>query len=122
MKVLLIRYLPPLVWMGVIFSISSLHVLPGPQVTRIVWWDFLAKKSAHMIEYAILYFLWQKSIHYNNKPNYRGYLLSFLIVIGYAITDEYHQSFISGRHPKAYDVGYDTLGAGLMYLRLQKWL
>jgi VanZ family protein len=118
----MIRFAPALIWMMVIFVISSQRVLPGPKSAEIVWWDFLAKKTAHMVEYAILYYFWQRGFHYGSKPNYKGYLWAFIIVVLYAVTDEFHQSFIAGRHPKVYDVGYDALGAGLMYLKLRKWI
>jgi VanZ family protein len=39
----------------------------------------------------------------------------------YAGSDEFHQSFTSGRHPSVMDVGIDTLGAitGALFFR---WL
>ena len=42
----------------------------------------------------------------------RKILLSFLFGIIYAITDEFHQLFSSGRTAKILDVGIDTLGVG----------
>lgn len=105
--------------MGVIFFMSSLSNLPGPQTTEIVWWDFLLKKTAHMIEYGILFYLWQRAIN-GNKPTQKGYLIAFLIIVAYSISDEFHQSFSPGRHPRIYDVGYDILGAFLVYAKLVK--
>lgn len=116
------RFLPPILWMGVIFLMSATSNVPGPKVNQVIWWDFLLKKMAHMIEYAILFYLWQRGLNGNKKPSYKNYLLAFIIVVGYAVTDEYHQSFTAGRHPRVYDVGYDALGAGLMFLKLRKWI
>ncbi len=53
MKIFLIRFAPPLLMMGIIYYVSSLSVLPG---STVVWWDFILKKSAHMTEYALLFF------------------------------------------------------------------
>lgn len=48
------------------------------------------------------------------KPKAKIYLIviySVLFCCFYAITDEFHQSFVFGRGPQAMDVGIDTLGA-----------
>lgn len=73
-----------------------------------------------MIEYGILFYLWQRAINWKGKNNYRGYVAAFIIVLLYALSDEYHQSFSPTRHPKIYDVGYDLLGAFLVYGKLIK--
>jgi VanZ family protein len=39
--------------------------------------------------------------------------LAWGLCILYAITDEYHQSFVPGRSPRGMDVGIDALGAVL---------
>ena len=122
MKKFLIRFLPPVAWMGVIFFLSSLNTLPGPQTQEIVWWDFLFKKMAHMIEYGILFYLWQRAINPGKPKTIRGDLIALLIVGLYAISDEYHQAFSPGRHPRIYDVGYDWLGASLMLMKFRNWI
>ncbi len=88
-----IRWGPTIVWAGVIFFISSLSTLPSPEI---IWWDFVLKKSAHMIEYGIFYFLLSRSTNWNKKP--KNYWLPAFLAIIYALTDEYHQSFVPGRH------------------------
>jgi VanZ family protein len=50
---------------------------------------------------------------------------SLLLAIFYAVTDEYHQTLVSGRSGKILDVGIDSLGAisGLIsMLKLNKYL
>ena len=38
--------------------------------------------------------------------------MAWLLTILYALTDEYHQSFVAGRHPSIWDVlVFDNLGA-----------
>ena len=38
--------------------------------------------------------------------------VAWLLALLYAMTDEFHQSFVSGRHPTLWDVGlFDNLGA-----------
>jgi hypothetical protein len=67
MKQFMSRFLPPILWMLAIYAVSSLSTLPGPQTGEVVWWDFVLKKTAHMIEYAILFYLWQRALNWK-KP------------------------------------------------------
>ncbi|MFC1653659.1 VanZ family protein [Patescibacteria group bacterium] len=113
-KEIVIRWIPPIIWSGVIFALSSYSTLPGP---KIIWWDFVFKKSAHMFMYAVLFLLIQRSINWKNKI--KRYSLSMILTILFAFSDEYHQSFVLGRTALLSDVGYDSLGASLMLLKLK---
>lgn len=93
------RWGPVLVWAGVIFTVSAIPTLPR---VGFLWWDFVAKKSAHILEYGILMYLlirarlpWHKALVYG---------------VAYAISDEIHQAFVTGRSSKLTDVGFDTVG------------
>ena len=97
------RWLPPLLWAAVIFTFSSLR---NPVVSQFFVWDYIAKKIAHVTEYAILFLLILRA----TKKNW---ILSILLTIAYAVTDEFHQSFIPGRTPAIYDIGLDTSGANI---------
>ena len=108
------RFLPPVLWAYLIFSFSSTSTLPGAQI---VWWDFITKKMAHMGIYAVLFFLIQRAYNWDRKI--KSYKLSMLLTLLYAISDEYHQSFIPGRTALPTDVGYDMIGASLTFLKLK---
>jgi len=70
--------------------------------------QWVARKGAHMTAYAILYGLsWRAS-------GERSRSLGICLV--YAISDEWHQSFVSGRVGTPWDVLIDMLGAGLASL------
>jgi VanZ family protein len=43
----------------------------------------------------------------------RRVLGCFLIAFAYSLTDEYHQSFVPGRHPSLTDCGIDSIGAAM---------
>jgi len=103
---------PVIAWALVIFTFSSIPTLP---TAEIYWWDFIIKKSAHMIEFGILYFLLVRAFGSHSKK----YLLSFIISLLYALSDEYHQSFVPGRTPHIRDVGFDTLGTIITYYELR---
>ncbi len=108
LKKLLSLWLPPIIWMGLIFLLSS---RPTIKTTQIYWQDFLVKKTAHFIEYAILSFLYIRAFLGSSFSRKKTFILAFLISLIYAASDEYHQSFIPGREPRVRDVVIDSIGA-----------
>lgn len=107
----LFAYTPALLWAGMIFWFSSQSQLPTLNEPALEW---VWKKLAHFLVYGALYFwLWwgtgwlqQKRLH--SAP---FILQLLLLVLLYAVSDEYHQSFIANRHPAVTDIGIDLLGA-----------
>lgn len=110
-SVLFKRYWKVIVWCALIFTVSSIPTLPK---VGFIWWDFILKKAGHVIEYAVLYVLTVKAM--NGASNWRTPLLFGLT---FALSDEYHQSFVFGRTSKLTDVGFDTLGMLLAYWKLK---
>jgi VanZ family protein len=104
---LLSRWLPPILWMVLIFVISAQSTLPSPPEP---WLDVLLKKTAHFLEYALLAFLWWRALS-GGSPR-AGWLLVIagLVSILYAASDEYHQAFVPNRHGRLWDVGVDSAG------------
>ena len=100
---MLSRWLPVFLWAGVIFALSSIEQVT---VSQFFIWDFIAKKTAHVLEYTIFYALLIRATE-------KKFLLSFIIVILYAATDELHQSFVPGRTAAFYDLGFDITGANI---------
>lgn len=88
-----------LVWCAVIFFLSSQPHLPGPADQT---WDFVIKKLGHITAYAILFGLTFRAT--------RNVKQSFIFCVLYALSDEYHQSFVPGRTPMLRDVGIDIIG------------
>jgi VanZ family protein len=107
------RWLPVLVWAGVIFAFSSIPSLNSGLGT----WDYVLRKGAHMTEYAVLAVLLVRATG--------SYLWAFPLAVAYAASDEFHQTFVRGRHGSPIDVGIDAVGAliGLTLLRskLNRW-
>jgi VanZ family protein len=99
--------------MGVIFALSAQPSLDsGLGVV-----DQIGRKLIHFGEYALLCFLWWRALASVTTPR-RAALLAFLITSGYAATDEFHQTFVEGRHGNAVDWLIDSAGAALVALRL----
>lgn len=71
-----------------------------------------------MIEYGILFFLVWRAISksFGQKISKVGiFWISLIFCIIYAASDEYHQSFVTGRSSRVFDVGFDTLGMFLSW-------
>ncbi|PIU03764.1 VanZ family protein [Candidatus Shapirobacteria bacterium CG08_land_8_20_14_0_20_39_18] len=107
----LIYWLPVIIWVSVIFFLSS---NPVASASAIDWQDFLVKKTAHVIEYAILFILLYRAT--------KNVLISLLFVVIYAATDEYHQTFVFGRTGKLRDVLIDAGGGVIGWLIIRKLL
>ena len=91
--------------MLVIFLFSA---QPSPQVPKFEWADRLVKKGGHMIGYALLAVSYWRAFQYQRRQRWHAWCLAIL----YAITDEFHQSFVPGRFPSIWDVLiFDNLGA-----------
>ena len=104
----LILWLPPTLWASVIFIFSSFSSIA---TSEIFWQDFILKKTAHIIEYAIFATLLFRSLKESGADRKKAGFLALLIAFLYAITDEIHQSFTPGREPRFRDIIFDTIGA-----------
>jgi VanZ family protein len=96
--------LPVLLWMGLIFFLSSRSHLPRYPHHLI---DLLLKKVAHLLEYAVLAVLLHRGV--GNEGGCRALLIGGL----YAASDEFHQSFVPGRNAELLDLAFDILGVVL---------
>ncbi len=103
MKQSFLRWLLVFLWSTVIFALSSIEQVT---VSQFFIWDFIAKKTAHIGEYAILFAL----IYSATGGKWR---LSFVLTMVYAAGDEFHQSFVPGRNASPYDLGFDLSGANI---------
>jgi VanZ family protein len=91
-------WLPVVAWAAVIFAFSS---IPGLG-TGLGTWDLVLRKIAHATEFAILAALLVRALRHT------GWAVA--IAIAYAVSDEIHQSFVSGRQGSPRDVGIDAVG------------
>jgi VanZ family protein len=97
------RFGPPLALMAVIFFFSAQPDLS----TGLGVWDTILRKAAHMAEFGLLWYLWHRALE---RP---GPLPAAAIALAYAITDEYHQTFVEGRHGSPVDVLIDAAGIAI---------
>jgi VanZ family protein len=83
----------------------------------------ITRKIAHLTEYALLGILAARAFRGSSREGLRErwFLASLVLVIVYALLDEYHQAFIPSRTGTIYDSLIDIAGgfAGLMIVRLR---
>ena len=72
-------------------------------------WDTIGRKLIHAASYALLCFLWWRALATSTTPG-RALAAAAAISVAYAATDEFHQTFIEGRHGTPVDVLIDTVG------------
>ena len=97
---------PVVLWAALIFALSSIPSLG----TGLGSWDLVLRKCAHMTEYAVLAFLLARALG-REVP-------ALAVGVLYAVSDEVHQAFVSGRHASPIDVAIDTVG---LLLGLLAW-
>jgi VanZ family protein len=122
-------WLPVIVWMGLIF-VGSTDVLSAEHTSRFLvpflrWFDprispaalvatqTLIRKLGHLTEYAILAALFWRALRGTQWNSKESLLFVAAWVAGaiFAVSDEFHQSFVPSRTASAKDVLIDAGGA-----------
>jgi len=99
------------IWAGFIFFLSSQPFLKSGLPNQ---WDFVLRKIAHITEYAILAWLLIRALKGYQLTNRQILISAISLSILYAISDEYHQTFILGREGALRDVLIDSSGVFLI--------
>lgn len=112
-----------LLWMFLIFLMSSFDATESTnqsnfivniitdifKIENIEVLSFIIRKLAHFTEYLILGFLTINMLNKNDIS--KKYLLSILICVIYATSDEIHQIFVPGRACQIRDILIDSIGS-----------
>ncbi|MBL7058285.1 VanZ family protein [Patescibacteria group bacterium] len=112
-------------WLIFIFALShqefvvveTAHKFNISEMLKYEWTQIVA----HFIEYLVLCLLLVINFNKWTKYNLKSiFLMSICLCMIYAISDEYHQTFIAGRSSSFYDLMFDFLGtiAGLCLYKL----
>jgi len=131
--VLLLQRTPPWLrwsltagWAGVIFLASAtpnLRVVPlaqrfgflpamlGLEATGLL--ELVLRKGAHMFSFGMLALLLAFALSTGRVPARRVVLTAFGLTVLYALTDEYHQTFVPTREGTFRDVFIDATGAAI---------
>jgi len=126
-----LKYWIPAICVAAVISAFSTHYFSGEQTARVIipWLHWLfpwagsrtlrlmhvaIRKAAHVTEFGIF----SAAVFHGVRAERKGWRLSWavltlLIAIAYAGLDEWHQSFVPLREPRARDVFIDAAGAFL---------
>jgi len=135
----LFRYGPVVLWATLIFIFSSglfsgsntssivrpvlLWVYPSISDAALALVHGLIRKAGHFVEYAILALLAARAFRTSSRALFRDhwFAVSLTFVALYALSDEFHQSFVSSRTASIYDCLIDTAGglAALAVVRVR---
>ncbi len=116
------RWSPAILMMIAIFLFSS---RPSAALPDFGHWDYFVKKGGHMLGYGLLALTYWRGLNF--APGRRW--LAWGLAICYALSDEFHQVFVPGRHPSLFDVlFFDNLGAilglilwGMLDAAVRRW-
>ena len=130
MKSFLKYWLPLLIWLGVIFVGStsimssehtSRYIVPfllwlKPGMSPVAIWTILvvARKCAHVTEYAVLALLLWRALRSVRFLRTKTLMVFGAVLLGcalFAASDEFHQTFVKSRTPSGRDVVLDVTGA-----------
>lgn len=127
----ILRWIPVLLWMGLIFYLSAQPAGPSSELSSTVmdWmlqfvegrlmvdesvFHVLIRKAAHMGAYFVLAVLTMIALRTPRIVSvWRQAGVSLIICVLYATSDEVHQLFVPGRSGEVRDVMIDTVGAVL---------
>jgi VanZ family protein len=124
----LVRYGPLVVWAILIFVgsgdlLSAKHtsiilpflkwLFPSASAASLAWFHFLVRKAGHLTEYAILATLAARAFRNSSHKfiQLHWFTLALLLAMIYALTDEFHQSFVPARTASIHDSMIDSAGA-----------
>ena len=130
MKSFLKYWLPLVIWLGVIF-VASTNLMSAEHTSRflvpfLLWlkpgmsphtiWVILVvmRKSAHVTEYAVLALLLWRALRSIPILRAKTLMVFGAVLLGsalFAVSDEFHQTFVKSRTPSVRDVLLDVAGA-----------
>lgn len=103
-----IRIVEPLISIALMLVIFLASSEPTAGSSHFNLSEKIVRKSGHFIGYFLLALSYYHT--FGAKPNRRW--VAWFIALLYAVTDEYHQSFVSGRDASIWDVLiFDNFGA-----------
>jgi VanZ family protein len=108
------RALLPLAMMAVIFVLSAQADLDSGLGVI----DLIGRKLVHTGTYLALTLAWFWALRPVARPG-TALAIAAAVSFAYAVSDEYHQSFVDGRSGSALDVAIDTVGVILASLLLR---
>jgi VanZ family protein len=129
-------WLPLFAWLLIIFLFSTdtfaggetsrfiipvlRSLMPWLDETQLLFMHYIIRKAGHVTEYFILAMLAWRTFSVSQIGWLRPKLFAAALVLGVALSDEFHQAFTFSRVGSFADIGYDCVGGGLALLLMPK--
>ena len=107
--------------MAAIFGFSS---IPSEEMPTFGLFDFSVKKGGHALGYGLLALAFWRGLRWGKLDSMKSVQIMWIawaMAVMYSATDEFHQSFVLGRHAAVTDVMIDATGAALMLFLVNKY-
>ena len=111
-------WLPVIVWMGVIFTGSSIGNVPRVGDSTL---DGIVHRIAHLVEFAVLGGLVLRAASKDKPVTRREIIITLVVVTVYGASDEFHQRFTPGRSSEGISVLFDVAGGIIGAWVYQRW-
>lgn len=100
-----------------------LWVFPNLSEERVAAIHFLTRKLAHFTEYAVLGIFSARAFasSANDLVQRHWFRVALLLIVCYALLDEFHQSFVPSRTASIYDSAIDVAGGLTALLLFRAW-
>jgi len=120
-KIFLLRWGLAILMMVAIFGFSS---IPSKEMPTFGLFDFSVKKGGHALGYGLLALAFWRGLRWEKRDSSKSVQtmwIAWAMAVAYSATDEFHQSFVPGRHPAVTDVMIDATGAALMLFLVNRY-
>jgi len=114
LKKVLLPWLPAILMMAVIFGFSS---IPSAEMPNYGFLDLVVQKGGHVLGYGLLALAYWVGLGFDKHV----WWLALLFAVIYAVLDEFHQSFVPGRHTSWVDALVIDGGGAATALGLAYW-
>jgi len=98
-------------WLVLIFASSQIILPESDPVYKKVLYDYIFDKDTHVLLYSGLTFLILNFLACYPVRFRRSALCTIVVAVLFGASDEYHQSFVSGRDASLYDLAFDVIGS-----------
>ena len=105
------HYLPPLMLMVLIFILSSIPMDGESEHLKFLMeLKPTVQNLLHIPLFGLLAYLWLNALTKNGCPAKKKLIITIIITVSYGLLDEFHQTFVPGRHGSLIDILLNLVG------------